>query len=58
MVLACPLFSANPAIFVTIAMVKVELIPEFYTGTILLTNESGEIGEKQLSIFWLQRGPN
>ena len=31
-------------------------MPEFYTWTILLINQLAEIGEKQLSVFWLQRG--
>ena len=32
-------------------------MPEFYTWTILLINQLGEIGEKLLSVM-LQRGPN
>ena len=46
------------AIFVTIATVKGKLMPEFYTWTILLIYQLVEIGEKQLSFFWLQMGPN
>ena len=36
------------AIFVTIARVKVRLIPYFYTWTIVLINQYEKRGEKQL----------
>ena len=39
------------AIFVTIATEKVKQVPEFYTWTIFLINQLGEIHVKQLSVF-------
>ena len=41
------------AIFVTIAMVKVNWKPGYYTSVILLINQSKEIGEKQLAIYFM-----
>ena len=32
-------------------------MPEFLTWVVPLINQSEEIGEKQLSVFWFQRGP-
>ena len=40
-------------IFVTIAMVKFESIPEFYTWAVFLINQQEETSEKQLLIFGL-----
>ena len=37
--------------FVSMTMVSVELMPDFYTWVILLTNQSEEIGEKQISVL-------
>ena len=44
------------AIFVTIAMVKFEEMPKFYTSVILLINQSKEICEKQFSVFGSKGG--
>ena len=44
--------------FVTIAMVKIEPIPDFYTSTIVLINQQEDICEKQFSFFGLIGGPN
>ena len=44
------------AIFVIIAMVKVKLIPDFYTLAIVLINQREEIGKKKL-IFCIIEGP-
>ena len=46
-----PIFVAN---FVTIAMVKVKFIPNFYPKAIVLIKQKEEIGEKTL--FWTHRG--
>ena len=46
------------AIFVTTAMVKVIEMPDFYTLVIPVMNPSEEIGANNLSVFWLQTGPN
>ena len=43
--------------FVTIATVKVESIPEFYTLAITLINYLKEITKKQLLFFGLIGGP-
>ena len=40
------------AIFVTIAMVKVKLIPDFYTWTTVLINQYEKIGEKNNFYFF------
>ena len=39
------------AIFVTIAMVEVKLIPYFYTWAIVLINQYEELGEKHFLFF-------
>ena len=39
------------AIFVTIVMVKVKSMPEFYALVILLINQLGDFGEQQLSVI-------
>ena len=44
------------AIFVTIATVKFELMPKFYTSVIILINQRKEIGEKQFSVFGSRGG--
>ena len=41
------------AIFVTIATVKIESIPDFYTWTIVLINLKEETCEKPFSFFGL-----
>ena len=46
------------AIFVTIATVKVESIPELYTSAIVLINKEEETCEKQLLFFDLIGGKN
>ena len=38
-------------IFVTIAKVKAEMVPDFDTSVFLLINQSEDIGEKQHSAF-------
>ena len=45
------------SIFVTIAMVKVKIIGDFYALAIVLINIQEEIGEKQFSYFSLIGGP-
>ena len=45
------------AIFVTIATVKVKLIPDFYTWAIVLINLYKDFAEKQILFFSLTRGP-
>ena len=44
------------AIFVTIAMVKVKIIQDFYTLVIVLINLQEEIGENQFLYFSLIGG--
>ena len=45
--------------FITIATVKVKLIPDLYTWVSVLINQSEEIGEKQFLFFSLKkRGQN
>ena len=39
-----------------IATSESKIMPEFYTWTILLINQSDEIGEKQLSVFGSRGG--
>ena len=45
------------AIFVTILMVKVESMPDFYTLAIVLINQYEETCEEQLLFFDLIGGP-
>ena len=52
------LFSAYlAAIFVTIATVKIEPIPDFYTWAIVLINVQEETCEKHFSFYGLIGGP-
>ena len=46
------------ATFVTIAMVKLKLMPEFNIWVNLLINKLDEIDERQHSVSWLQSGQN
>ena len=46
------------AIFVTIGMLKVKIIPDLCTWTIVLINLQEEFGEKQFSFFGLRGGQN
>ena len=52
-----PIFSFLAAIFVTIATVKVDSMPDFYTLAIVLINSYKKTCEEQLLFFDLIGGP-